>query len=78
VPTRETTVKREEKRSESRAGEFGGGEGDPKIRLGKEEMGHPRVAAMSAASGGGTFIGTKQDLWKLMARPVAAAKSSST
>jgi hypothetical protein len=33
---------------------------------------------MATASGGGTFIGTKHDLWKLMANPVATAKSSST
>jgi hypothetical protein len=33
---------------------------------------------MSVAAWGWTFMGIKQDLWKLIANPVAAAKSSST
>jgi hypothetical protein len=41
-------------------------------------MGHPRVVAMFAASSEETNMGMKQDLSKLMARPVAEAKSSKT
>ena len=41
-------------------------------------MGQPRVVAMMAACAGSTCMGTKQDLWKLMVRPVAFAKSSRT
>jgi hypothetical protein len=39
---------------------------------------HPRVAAIWRSSAIETCMGMKHDLWKLIASPVAAAKSSST
>jgi hypothetical protein len=38
-------------------------------------MGQPREATMTSTSWGETCIGTKQDLWKLIANPVVEAKS---
>ena len=39
-------------------------------------MEHPRVEAITAATESSTCMGMKQDLWKLIANPVALAKSS--
>jgi hypothetical protein len=41
-------------------------------------MGHPKTAAIAAAASVSVCMGMKQDLWKLIARLVAKAKSSKT
>jgi hypothetical protein len=55
-----------------------GERGSPRYGWGKKEMAHPCEFAMAEATHEETCIGIMHDLWKLIARPVAAAKSSRT
>jgi hypothetical protein len=78
APTRETTVEGEKKGSERRCREFGGGEGEPKIRLGKGGDGATKGSGHGCGLRGWDIHRDETRLVEVDSQASCRTKSSST